>query len=208
VKTVLTIILGIFCATFVWAEDDYQPQVGRDAAARYFQKKEASTFSTAAAGSPHFLSIHVGKYMASQSYEWGKNGQQNDVGGNMMGVTYRIGEWKDALDWAIRIDYSEYLLAGDEASKLSFISLYTFPDASSRFPLYFGGGLGAGVFFRQVDKKSPLSLDYQLILGARFFDIFENSGFFVEAGLKNHVHLLSTGQFNGTFLTSGMVFTF
>jgi hypothetical protein len=51
-------------------------------------------------------------------------------------------------------------------------------------------------------------LDYQLIAGARFFDVFENAGFFIESGLKNHLQLWDQGQFNGTFLSAGAVFTF
>ena len=58
------------------------------------------------------------------------------------------------------------------------------------------------------EGESSLSLDYQLIAGARIFDVFENTGFLIETGMKNHVHLLSDGQFNGVFLTVGSVFTF
>lgn len=205
-KTFLCVIFPFLFGSLAFAQDS-QPMVGRDAAARYFEKRSpAQSFSSGS--SSHYLALHFGRYMGTQSYEWGKNGQEDDVGGNTFGVTYRVGEWQNSMDLNLRIDYAEYVLGGEKSSKISFMPLLTFPDASSRFPLYFGAGLGMGVFFKQVDKKSALSLDYQLILGARFFDIFENTGFFIEAGLKNHVHLLSTGQLNGTFLASGLVFTF
>lgn len=205
-KTFLVLILPLLVSSFAFAQDS-RPEVGRDAAARYFQKRTpAETFS--GGSSSHYLALHFGRYMGTQSYEWGKNGQEDDVGGNSFGVTYRVGEWQNSMDLNLRIDYSEFTLAGEKTSKISFLPLFTFPDANSRFPLYFGAGLGMGVFFKQVDTKSAVSLDYQLILGARFFDIFENTGFFIEAGLKNHVHLLSSGQLNGTFLASGLVFTF
>lgn len=207
-KTFLTLILPFLFTTFAVAQES-QPVVGREAAARYFEKREpAQNYSTGGALADHYLALHFGRYMTSQSYEWGKNGQQNDVGGNNFGVTYRMGEWKNSMDLSLRIDYTEFDLPEVKPSKISFIPLLTFPDAGSRFPLYFGAGLGLGVFFKQANEKSPLSLDYQLILGARFFDIFENTGFFIEAGLKNHIHLLSSGQFNGTFLSGGLVFTF
>lgn len=83
-----------------------------------------------------------------------------------------------------------------------------FPDASSKFPLYFGVGAGLGVFVKQLSGESAMSLDYQVLAGARFFDLFNNAGFFLEAGLKNHMHMLSDGQFNGTFVAAGSVFTF
>lgn len=203
---ILLSVLAIFFSSVAFAQDS-QPIVGRDAAAKYFQKRApAQTFS--GGSSSHYLALHFGRYMGSQSYDWGKNGQEDDVGGNNFGVTYRVGEWQNSMDLNIRIDYAEYTLAGEKTSKLSFMPLLTFPDANSRFPLYFGAGIGAGVFMKQVEKKSAISLDYQLILGARFFDVFENTGFFIEAGLKNHVHVLSSGQLNGTFLASGLVFTF
>lgn len=205
-KTFLLLILPLLVGSSALAQNS-QPVVGRRAAARYFENSEPSQ-NYSSGGASHYLALHFGRYMGSQSYEWGKNGQEDDVGENTFGVTYRVGEWQNSMDLNMRIDYAEYTLAGEKSSKISFMPLLTFPDANSRFPLYFGAGLGMGVFFKQVDKKSAVSLDYQLILGARFFDIFENTGFFIEAGLKNHVHLLSSGQLNGTFLASGLVFTF
>lgn len=204
------LVIAVFFASVSYAQNS-QPVVGRDAAARYFtprrevaQDVEEGTGSSA----PHYLAIHAGRYMSSQSYEWSKNGQEDDVGHNSFGVTYRMGEWHNSMDLSLRLDYNEFEVAGEKPTKLSFLPLITFPDASSRFPLYFGAGIGLGVFFKQVPNKSALSLDYQLIAGARFFDIFENTGFFIEAGLKNHIHLLSSGQLNGTFLAAGLVFTF
>ncbi|AHI05274.1 hypothetical protein BDW_03830 [Bdellovibrio bacteriovorus W] len=206
-KTFLTLIFSLMMTQLAWGQE--APVVGRDAAAKYFQKRDpAQSYNSGNSNSDHFLAIHFGRYMGSQSYDWSKQGQKDDVGGNNFGVTYRMGEWQNSMDLHIRIDYTEFDLPEENASKLSFMPLITFPDASSRFPLYFGAGLGLGVFFKQVSDKSALSLDYQLVLGARFFDIFENTGFFIEAGLKNHIHVLSSGQFNGTFLAGGLVFTF
>ncbi|XGC81727.1 hypothetical protein ACES2L_04425 [Bdellovibrio bacteriovorus] len=202
-KTFLAVVLPLFISSVVSAQ-----QVGRDAAARYFQKRDVAQSPFGGASADHYLALHFGKYMSSQSYEWGKNGQEDDVGGNNFGVTYRIGEWYNSMDLNLRIDYTEFEVGDENSSKISFVPMITFPDASSRFPLYFGAGIGPGVFFKQVSGKSSLSLDYQLIAGARFFNIFENTGFFIEAGLKNHLLLLSSGQLNGTFLAAGLVFTF
>ncbi|HWU44297.1 MAG TPA: hypothetical protein VN132_12690, partial [Bdellovibrio sp.] len=148
------------------------------------------------------------RYVSSQSYDWGKQGQQNGVGGNGLDLTYRMGEWYKSMDLNLRVGYNEYDVGGEDASKLSFMPMITFPDASSRFPLYFGAGVGLGIFLKQANGKSPLSLDYQLVAGARFFDVVENTGFFIEAGLKNHLLITSSGQLNGTFLAGGLVFTF
>jgi hypothetical protein len=200
------------------AQADELPKVGRRAAAKYFEKREPSAQNegsqssevSSGGSSDHYLALHVGRMMSSQSYEWGQ-GNQTDVGEMTAGVTYRVGEWKNSMDLNIRMDFIEYKVAGNgeqKPLKLSLIPLVTFPDASSKFPLYFGFGAGPGIFFRQTENEASLSLDYQLIAGARFFDIFENAGFFVESGLKNHLQLWNSGQFNGTFLSAGAVFTF
>ena len=184
-----------------------QPKVGRDAAARYFQSdvEAAPQFN---GGGDHYLALHLVKYMSNQAYEWKGTGKREDVGEAMVGLTYRVGEWYNSMDLNIRIDFQEFDLDDKKPLKMSLMPLITFPDAGSRFPLYFGAGAGLGVFFKQVEDESSISLDYQLVLGARFFDVFENTGFFIESGLKNHLHLLSSGQLNGTFLTLGAVFTF
>lgn len=204
------------------------PRVGRGAAAKYFEKRapdaaeEPPIYIEEAGGSEnlpqnsagpsdHYLALHFGKMMSSTAYEWGSGNKQTDVGNFTAGVTYRVGEWRNSMDLNIRIDFIEYEVAGDgepKPLKMSLLPLITFPDAASKFPLYFGFGVGPGVFFRQTDREASLSLDYQLIAGTRFFDVVENAGFFIETGLKNHLHLWNSGQFNGTFLAAGAVFTF
>jgi len=208
---VKTLLLGLVTLLFAHTQHALaqEPIVGREAAAKYFGQQRAPTQESLfkAGGVDHYLALHFGRYMDSDSYEWGTTKEDN-VGGNTFGVTYRIGEWLNSMDLAIRIDYNEYKVSGEKPTKISFMPVIMFPDATSRFPLYFGAGAGLGVFLKQVDRKSAVSFDYQLIAGARFLDVFENTGFFVEAGIKNHLHLLSSGQMNGTFLATGLVFTF
>lgn len=210
-KTFLATILPLMLVSAVASAQDSQPRVGRDAAVKYFQKNsnEDSSYGSNNSGpSDHYLAVYYSRYMASQTYDWGKFGQENDVGGNDFGVNYRVGEWYNSMDLNLRIEYADYKVGGESPSKLSFLPLITFPDAGSRFPLYFGLGAGLGIFMKQTNAKSALTLDYQLVAGARFFNVFENTGFFLEAGLKNSLFLLSTGQLNGTFIATGLVFTF
>lgn len=181
------------------------PKVGRQAAQKYFENR-----SPAASGgsSDHYLALHFGRFMGSQAYEWLERGKQENIGENSIGLTYRVGEWENSMDLNLRIDFNEYKIGEDRPLKMTLMPLLTFPDASSRFPLYFGFGAGLGVFFKQIQDESTVAFDYQLLMGARFFNVYGNTGFFIETGLKNHLHLLTSGQFNGTFLTLGAVFTF
>jgi hypothetical protein len=192
-----------------------QPATGKEAAGEYFKARKADPSARRVANdggaTPRYLAIHVGSFFTSQAYKWGR-GDQDDPGKLNAGVTYRMGEWVNSMDLAFRFDYTNYEFdncTGEcRARKLSFSGILTFPDSNSRFPLYFGGGLGAGFFIKNLNKESALALDYQLIAGARFLDVFENVGFMVETGLKNHLLLLSDGQFNGVYLNVGTVFAF
>lgn len=206
-----------------YTRNSNSPVVGRRAAAKYMATRgpnqavqvvgeqsqaPAATHSSGGTGDAHYLAVHIGSFVSDTAYKWGSSGTEKDVGGLNLGVTYRLGEWVNSADFAMRVDYMRYTVAHQNAGKLAFLPVILFPDASSKFPLYFGVGAGVGVFVNQLSGESPISFDYQLLLGARFFDLYNNAGIFIEAGLKNHLHLFSDGQFNGTFVTVGGVFTF
>ncbi|MBC7466113.1 MAG: hypothetical protein H7256_08975 [Bdellovibrio sp.] len=201
------------------------PKVGRSAAARYFQnngqKADQPEYETgrgrprspnsevaAVSADDHYLTLGISTYTSSDAYNWGQSGKEEKVGKSGIDMSYRIGQYSNLVDDSIRVSYNEYNVTDQRATKLSLLYAWTLPDASSRFPLYFGFGAGPGIFFKQLSGESAISLDYQLYLGLRLFNIFENTGFYVEGGLKNHLHLTSDGQLNGTYISAGAVFTF
>lgn len=188
------------------AED--APRVGRGAAAKYLtppppEKPQQAT----RAAQDNMLMILVGPYVDSVSYAWKGSDKRTKIGTSSYGITYLFEQW-NSVDVNFRADFTEYKIDDENFLKLSLLPLWTFPLMESRFPLYFGLGAGMGVFFKQVQDESNLSLDYQLVAGVRVPDLLGTSGFALEFGLKNHLHLLSDGQFNGTFLNVGAVFTF
>lgn len=198
----------------------FSPRVGRQAAAKYMAPErpdaakaettgsEDSNRSPAGTPSDHYLAVHVGWFVNDNAYKVGAPESQTNVGRYNFGLTYRMGEWVNSMDLLFRFDVSRYAYAEGGVTKFSLMPMITFPDASSRFPLYFGAGIGLGVFGNQLAGESTLALDYSLVGGARFFNLWGQTGLFVEGGVKNHLHLLSDGQFNGTFIASGLVFTF
>lgn len=197
-------------------KDEAEPAVksGQEKAKEYFgeRKRSDARFRTGAdaptvEGTPRYMAIHVGTFFADQAYKWGK-GDMDSIGKLNAGVDYRIGEWVNSMDLGFRLDFTSYGLDEGNARKLSTGLILTFPDANSRFPLYFGGGLGAGFFIKQINNESALALDYSVFGGVRFLDVIERLGFMVEAGLKNHFHILSDGQFNGAYINVGSVFAF
>lgn len=194
-------------------EPVYRDQpTGKGAAQKFFNKKSGDSNESSSSYSgddDHFMMIGLGAFVNSKSYKWGPGGGGDDNGEFTAGVTYRFGEWVNSMDFLVRMEYQTFDLDADkDPKKLSIVPTIIFPDARSGFPVYFGGGLGVGVFFSQLDDESNLSLDYQLFIGGRMLNVFNSVGFFAEIGIKNHIHLLSSGQFDGVFFTIGSVFTF
>ena len=202
------VLLLAFNSVGLKASAEEAPKVGRRAAARYFEKNDAAPRKPAAAESDdQLLMIGVGTYIGSKSYGWKGADTRDNIGRANYGLTYLFDHWH-GMDVNLRADFAEFKLDDDQYQKLSLLPLLTFPGSFSRFPLYFGLGAGLGVFFKQAPGYSNLSLDYQLVAGARFMDLFENFGFFFEFAMKNHLHILSGGQFNGNAITAGGVFSF
>ncbi len=205
--------------------EGFRPKVGRRAAAKYMTPRQPSQEDETASeeakeaqktsgrgfrggASDHYLAVHAGWFVNDNAYKWGSPDNQSNVGRYTFGLTYRMGEWVNSMDLLFRFDVSRMNLAEGGVTKFSVLPLITFPDATSRFPLYFGAGAGLGVFGNQIAGESGISLDYQILAGARFFNVWGQTGLFVEGGVKNHLLLLSDGQFNGTFIATGLVFTF
>ncbi|MCB0350344.1 MAG: hypothetical protein KDD38_04115 [Bdellovibrionales bacterium] len=189
------------------------PRVGRGAATDYFKKREAVREERedrpVRYDSERILMLDVGTFVNDKAYRWGSQKKINDPGRAMLGVTYRMGEWRNSMDLYIRAELMTYRVDDMTPVKLSLMPIIAFPDVRSEFPLYFGAGIGAGVFFKQVGDESDLSLDYALIIGARFADVFSSgTGLFLETGLKGQVHLLSSGQQDGVYVSTGAIFSF
>jgi hypothetical protein len=185
---------------------------GKRAADEYMVKEvegpvtEDNSSSSGPDGS-HFLALHIGPYVDSQVHNWGVKDKDNE-GEFAAAVTYRMGEWINSSDLLVRIAWQSVDINDTGTSKLSLMPIVSFPDARAKFPLYFGAGLGLGVFLDQVDDESSLSFDYTILVGTRFFNVFDTIGLMLEVGIDNHIFLTSKGQFSGTYVAVGTVFEF
>jgi hypothetical protein len=195
----------------VEVDDEGDSSAGTEQAQKYFQKRKTLDRSPSTAGeggsAAHFLALHIGTFLDDSAYRWGATTERN-VGQFNAGVTYRLGEWLNSADFMIRAEYTSFSLNEGSAGKISFVPMIMFPDSNSRFPLYFGLGAGPGFYLKQLPSHSVMSLDYQLVVGARFLNVVDRMGFFVEFGLKNDFQLFSPGQFDGLFLGAGAAWVF
>ena len=190
-------------------------EVGRGAAQKYFQKRKASqkTSEPQAASSnagftqPRHLTLHFGGFLSDRALDWAKMGSQENVARWNFGVGYRLGQWVNSMDLKFKADIIQYDLE-DDPVKLGLQMMVLFPDVASGFPFYFGGGAGLGLFFQQTSNESFLSLDYSVVAGLRLLELFGDFGGFIEFGVNNHFLVLSDGQFNGYFASTGLTFNF
>lgn len=206
--------IGAFSAAPLYA-NLAAPKVGRNAAAKYFEKNPEEQSSRYPSSEEYgigpeerYLAFGGSAYTKSDSYDWGLGAsKQTDVGKMGVDMTYRLNQ-ASYIDYAFRALYTEYEPNNQKASKMSFLYTVMLPDAQSKFPLYFGAAAGPGVFFTQLNNESMVTLDTQLFLGLRIFNLFDKTGFYIEGGMKNHLQLTSDGQLNGTYLSAGAIFTF
>jgi hypothetical protein len=203
----LILSLGLLSFSVASALTEVPADAADNSADEYFTQRQAVRKTRFKSASDHLLSLHVGGFYDDQSYKWGAR-PEPEVGHLSAGFTYLVGQWVGSSDVSLRVDFSNYRLDGGKSNKMALVPVVTFPRASAGFPLYFGGGLGPGVFFRQLRGESSLALDYTLFAGLRFLDVFDRVGFFSEVGWKNHFHILSDGQFNGSFISLGTSFAF
>ncbi|MEQ1722565.1 MAG: hypothetical protein ABL930_05275 [Pseudobdellovibrio sp.] len=192
------------------------PKVGRAAAAKYFQKNgddasdKANRYVASDSGissEERYMTVGLSLFTKSESFNWGTVNKEEDVGKYGVDMLYRLDQ-TNYVDYSLKVAYTEYSVQSQRASKMSFMYAATLPDAGSKFPLYFGLAAGPGVFFTQLKDESSITLDYQLYLGLRIFNLFGSTGFYVEGGMKNHLQLTSDGQLNGTYISAGAVFAF
>lgn len=181
------------------------PASGKAEADKYFKNRKVA--SNSASGAPRYLAIQAGLFSQQDTYNWGK-AKKDDVGDTLFGVTYRVGEWTESMDFSIRADIVNFDIDNRNLTKLSLLPIITFPDARSGFPIYFGAGIGLGVFFKQIENESALTLDTQLLAGTRFLNLLGSMGLIIEVGLKNQIFLLSDGQHNSVYASAGAVFAF
>jgi hypothetical protein len=146
------------------------------------------------------IGLTFGSLVQSESYNW----TTGDVGGWSLEASYMNAE-EGYLAQGYHLEMQKFSADNQELTKLSFLFSLTFPRRLS-FPVYLGVAVGPGFFMQQQEGESEFTIDYKAYLGLR---LNQNHGqYFVQAGVKNHLHVLSDGQFIGWFVSSGVAYKF
>lgn len=164
--------------------------------------------SLSSANKKRFLSLELGKvlHLGENSWEGNEATSFDDL---FAEVSYKYGEWVNWGDLLFSFSYASQSINGNKARKLGIMPMISFPDAESRFPLYFGLGVGPGIYMKKIQNQSSVSVDYNLFAGLRLYNLFKESGLQLELGIKNQMMLFSNGKFNeGFYVSTGMVFKF
>ncbi len=181
---------------------------GRSAALKYFSpnaKRQASVRGPASSSSSslqgdQILAVAVGSLINTKSYNWG---DESTPGWNVEAFYQWAGS--GVFGQGVHLEMQKFALADEELTKLSFLYSLTFPRRLS-FPVFIGVAAGPGYFLKQQENESHFAFDYKAYLGLRLNQA--HSQYFVQSGVKNHVNVLSDGQFIGWFVSSGVAYTF
>lgn len=201
-----TLLLFAVSLLFSTPGQSSSSNTGRDAAMKYFTRKRLTTSqrspqSTAAPSGDHILALSVGNLLNSKSYNW----LGEDPKGWNLELFYQNAT-EGYFGQGYHLELQKFSESGSpDLSKVSFLVSFTFPRRLS-FPVYLGAAAGPGYFFQQKQNESEFTIDYKAWLGLRLLD--DRSQYFLQSGVKNHVHVLSDGQFIGWFISSGVAYKF
>lgn len=183
---------------------------GKAAALKYFQHKKkkssaAAQVSSRAAvrepGAHQMLTLAVGSLLNGKSYHWIED---DDFGGWTAEASY-VDAASGTFANGFHLELQNFVQGDEKLSKISALVSFIFPRRLS-FPVYIAVAAGPGYFVKQRKNESEFSIDYKSYIGFRLDD--DHSQYFLQSGVKNHIHMLSDGQFIGWFVSSGVAYKF
>lgn len=199
----------LFCALMFTLPQVWAAGTGRSAALKYFTKKPNSESAkikvrqpqSSSSGSDRgLIAIGAGSLIQTKSYDWAGN----DLKGWSLNASYQSLK-SSYFNRGYELEFQKISAGENQLSKLSFLLSFSFPKRLS-FPVYVGVAAGPGYFFKQTEGESEFTIDYKAYLGLRLNR--STSQYFLQSGVKNHVHVLSDGQFVGWFVSSGVAYKF
>jgi hypothetical protein len=118
------------------------PVVGRNAAAKYFKKTGQDSGSDRYIASDteekegdfkRYMMFGGSLFTSSEAYQWAGLTKEKDVAKAGVDMSYRLSQYNELLDYALRVSFNEYSANGNRASKLSILYSAMLPDAARNF---------------------------------------------------------------------------
>ncbi len=188
------------------SQPGFATEIGKEAAMKYFtgQSRKPATVITQNRAEPdsegvRSLSLALGGLVQTKSYGWA----DESMGGWSGELAYQ--SQTEYFRTGYALDFQKFVDDEQELSKLAFLFSVSFPRRLT-FPVYIGASVGPGYFLKQKRDESELTLDYKGYMGLRLSQ--NNNLFFLEGGVKNHLNVLTDGQFIGWFVSSGVAYRF
>ena len=206
---VIFLFVLFLCISIGALDSSQAAQTGKQAAMKYFTAKRRpadapSTVSSRAGskkgGGDELLALSVGTLVNGEGYQWA----ECDFSGWGVELFYQKPSTGTFLK-GYHLELQNFSVGEQEFSKVSFLLSFSFPQSLS-FPVYIGVAAGPGMFLQQQEGESEFAFDYKGYFGLRFDEA--NSQYFLQTGVKNHIHMLSDGQFIGWFVSSGVAYKF
>lgn len=146
------------------------------------------------------VGLSVGGLFNSKSYGW----MDESFKGWSVEATYQS-PMAGYFARGFHLEYQKYITDRADLGKVSFLMSFTFPRRVD-FPVFLGVAAGPGYFTKQIKNESEFTIDYKGYVGLRFTQ--QNAQYYLQSGIKNHVHMLSDGQFISWYLSSGVAYKF
>ena len=190
----------------------HSQETGKGAAMKYFVPNESQSSvksgkSVVSRGpaqanmeTENLLGLSVGSLLNSKSYGW----LDEETSGWSVEAQY-LSQGEDYISRGYHFELQKFSSKERELTKLSFLVSFNFPRRLS-FPVYLGVAAGPSYFVQQLKGSSEFALDYRAYAGLRLSGTYGQ--YFLQSGVKNHVHVLDSGQFIGWFFSSGVAYKF
>lgn len=184
----------------------YGADTGKEAVMKYFapgrsgQSMIVNREPASLPGNDNLIALSVSGLFNSKSYGW----TEESLKGWGVEASYQS-PMASFFTRGFHLEYQKYITDRAELGKVSLLMSFTFPRRLD-FPVFLAIAAGPGYFTKQKANESEFTIDYKGYAGLRFTQ--QNTQYFLQSGVKNHVHMLSDGQFISWYFSSGVAYKF
>ena len=169
----------------------------------FFSKRKEKL--SAYADYTHIFYLSVGGAFFRESTEK----KYSFLSNSLLSYRQKLKEIFSAGDISLQLSLGSAFLEQQRATYIEISSQISIPAQRITFPMYFGGGLGMGMYPYYVLRSKPsLFLSSEIFAGIQFFDVYENLGFYMETSFRYSLPLKELNVYLETLVKAGIIFRF